>query len=189
MYDGSYGPYVDSRGFAKMFWGELFVFIDIRVGGFDLFPDLVGLLLIVVGVYQLAGYQEHFESLKAIVILRMILSLGDIVTFDRFGFSPDNALFLSFLLGAVGLALSLLYYYHTLMGVRELAGFYLPALAQAAQTRWSLILICNCLGYLFSFLSLLSPAFLLLTAVAAVAMLILSISFMQVLWRSYKGLR
>lgn len=70
-----------------MFWGELFVFLDIRIGGFDVFPDVIGLILIVAGVHQLAAYQEHFDSLRGIVILRMILSLGDIV-FGRPAGSP-----------------------------------------------------------------------------------------------------
>ncbi len=172
-----------------MFWGELFVFLDIRIGGFDVFPDVIGLILIVAGVHQLAAYQEHFDSLRGIVILRMILSLGDIVSVDRLGVRPSYTLLLSLLLGGVGLALSLLYYYHTLMGIKELASVTLPELAASAQTRWTLILVCNCVGYLFSFLTLLSKTFELIWVIAMVAMLVLTISFMELLWRSYKELR
>ena len=172
-----------------MFWGELFVFLDIRIAGFDLFTDVIGLILIVAGVYQLAAYQEHFDSLRGIVILRMILSLGDIVSVERLGVRPSYTILLSLLLSGVGLALSLLYYYHTLTGIQELASVTLPGLAESAQNRWPPILACNCLGYLFSFLTMLSKTFELLWVIATVAMLVLTISFMELLWRCYKELR
>ncbi len=186
---GGYGPYVENRGFAKMFWGELFVFLDVRLGGFDIFPDLAGLILIVAGVYQLSAYQEHFESLRGIVVLRLILSAGDIISVDRLGVSPRYTLLLGFLLYGIGLALSLLYYYHSLMGIYELANVYQPELAEAARSRWPPVLLCSCLGHLFSFLTQLSDSFFPLALLSGIAMLVLAVSFMSLLWQSYKKLR
>ena len=61
-------------GFDLIFWG-LFSFIDIRINGFDILPDLIGYLLIFAGASKLTGLNNHFTTLRNLALPLAVFSI------------------------------------------------------------------------------------------------------------------
>ncbi|HEX5875550.1 MAG TPA: hypothetical protein VFY60_12955 [Pyrinomonadaceae bacterium] len=67
-------------GFNRIFWGLLFVVLDIRINSIDLFlPDFVGYILIASGLGLLAPHDKWFRSARVIAIIMIAFSLTDLV--------------------------------------------------------------------------------------------------------------
>ena len=70
--------------FMKMFWGFLFIFLDIRINGIDVFlPDFVGYILIVFGLAALSGFHPGFRKANAYAKVMVPLSFLDLVEMKR----------------------------------------------------------------------------------------------------------
>ena len=67
-------------GFNRIFWGLLFVVLDIRIIAIDLFlPDFVGYILIASGLGLLAPHDKWFRRARVMAIIMIFLSLTDFV--------------------------------------------------------------------------------------------------------------
>lgn len=67
-------------GFKRIFWGLLFVFLDLRINSLDLFlPDFVGYILIVSGLGLLAPHDKWFRRARVMAIIMIFFSLTDLV--------------------------------------------------------------------------------------------------------------
>ena len=67
-------------GFNRIFWGLLFVVLDVRINSIDLFlPDFVGYILIVSGLGLLAPHDKWFRWTRVMAILMIFFSLSDLV--------------------------------------------------------------------------------------------------------------
>src|SRR5688572_22964848 len=67
-------------GFNRIFWGLLFVVLDIRINSIDLFlPDFVGYILIVSGLGLLAPHDKWFRRARVMAIIMIFFSLTDLV--------------------------------------------------------------------------------------------------------------
>ncbi len=67
-------------GFKRIFWGLLFVVLDIRINSFDLFlPDFVGYILIVSGLGFLAPHDKWFRRARVMAIIMIFFSLTYLV--------------------------------------------------------------------------------------------------------------
>lgn len=67
-------------GFNRIFWGLLFVVLDIRINSIDLFlPDFVGYILIVSGLGLLARHDKWFRRARVMAIFMIFFSLADLV--------------------------------------------------------------------------------------------------------------
>lgn len=67
-------------GFNLIFWGLLFVVLDIRISSVDLFlPDFVGYILIVSGLSRLAPYHQWFRTARILAIVLIFVSLTTLV--------------------------------------------------------------------------------------------------------------
>jgi len=67
-------------GFNRIFWGLLFVILDIRVNSIDLFlPDFVGYILIASGLSLLAPYDKWFRRARVLAIIMIFFSLTNLV--------------------------------------------------------------------------------------------------------------
>ena len=67
-------------GFNRIFWGLLFVVLDIRINSIDLFlPDFVGYIFIVSGLGLLAPHDKWFRRARIIAIFMICFSLTDLV--------------------------------------------------------------------------------------------------------------
>ena len=67
-------------GFNRIFWGLLFVVLDIRIGSIDLFlPDFVGYILIASGLSLLAPHDKWFRRARVMAVIMIFFSLTDLV--------------------------------------------------------------------------------------------------------------
>lgn len=60
---------------ARVATGFLMVVVDLRIGGLDLVPDVVGWLLVVAGLVPLARRHEWFAAAAAAAVLGAIVSV------------------------------------------------------------------------------------------------------------------
>lgn len=62
-------------GFNRIFWGLLFVVLDIRINSIDLFlPDFVGYILIASGLGLLATHDKWFRRARIVAIVMICFS-------------------------------------------------------------------------------------------------------------------
>lgn len=67
-------------GFNRIFWGLLFVVLDLRINSIDLFlPDFVGYILIFSGLGLLAPHDKWFRWTRVMAILMIFFSLSDLI--------------------------------------------------------------------------------------------------------------
>lgn len=146
-------------GFAKVFWGLMLVFLDIRMNQFDILPDLLGYILVYAGLSGLSGLHEHFRKAKAFCIPLLIVSIFELLSFRlRFEITVDTAVTpVSFVVILMTVAFSLLdlfMIYHLCKGIGCLAkqaGAY--PLEEKARQRWTYYLWIAIVMTLFPFLA------------------------------------
>ena len=61
--------------FSLIFWGLLLVLIDVRISGFDLFPNFIGYILTAIGCAGLSRLSSRFTHAKTFGWILSILSL------------------------------------------------------------------------------------------------------------------
>jgi hypothetical protein len=61
------------RGFRRIFWGLLFTVFDFHINGFDLLPDVVGFLLIALGLGLLAPQSLRFHTARIMAWFLFVL--------------------------------------------------------------------------------------------------------------------
>lgn len=67
-------------GFNRIFWGLLFVVLDIRISSLDLvLPDFVGYILIVSGLSRLTPYHQWFRTARILAFILIFVSLTTLV--------------------------------------------------------------------------------------------------------------
>ncbi|HZI61313.1 MAG TPA: hypothetical protein VFD62_11395 [Pyrinomonadaceae bacterium] len=67
-------------GFNLIFWGLLFVVLDIRISSVDLvLPDFVGYILIASGLSRLASHHQWFRTARIFAIILIFVSLTTLV--------------------------------------------------------------------------------------------------------------
>jgi hypothetical protein len=66
-------------GFNRIFWGLLFVVIDLRINSIDFLPDFVGYILIVFGLGLLVPYHKWFRWVRVIAMIMICFSLTNLV--------------------------------------------------------------------------------------------------------------
>lgn len=73
-----------AKGFNKIWWGFLFVFIDLRCNQIDLLlPDFIGYIFITFGLIEIATYRPEFKTAKLYSILMIFFSLFDFIKFKQ----------------------------------------------------------------------------------------------------------
>ena len=69
---------LDMSGLKLAFWGLLLTVINIRIQGFDIFPDVIGYIMVIVGLGRIEKYSGCFSSAKIAAYLLTVLSLFNI---------------------------------------------------------------------------------------------------------------
>ena len=73
--------------FTKILWGFLFIFLDIRINGIDIFlPDFVGYILIALGLESLSGIHPSLRAGGGYAKAMVVLSFADLGVCRRNGF-------------------------------------------------------------------------------------------------------
>lgn len=166
-------------GFSKLFWAFLF-YLDFRVFGLDLLPNLVGHLLMYSGLMQLLDVNEHFEKAAKYVFPLALLSLGYIYQPQpsTSGFVAPSLL--AVLAGILYAIINLLLVNEICLGVGELAD---GQLADLARQRWNIYvavtLVTLFLPYIEMVVPLLMAVLFLPVFVASVASVLLLMGLMK----------
>lgn len=75
-----------TKKFGRIFWGLLFVILDISINQFDLLPDFIGYILVAVGARGLVATSSRFGTASTLSWILTLLSLmgfftsGDVAT-------------------------------------------------------------------------------------------------------------
>lgn len=67
------------EAFIKIFWGLLFVVLDIRISSIDILPDFIGYILIVKGLTLLAPEHRGFRKARVLAIIMIFVSIPSLI--------------------------------------------------------------------------------------------------------------
>lgn len=149
---------LDMRGLKLTFWGLLLTAINIRIGGFDIVPDVIGYVMAIIGLSRIERYEENFSRARTIAYILAVLALINIYqpqiqnTTNQYGavnstYINVNAgifganLFLALLFTLLGFAANIYFVYTLCTGMKNLlnqTGNH--TLAGTCDDRWKLIL-------------------------------------------------
>lgn len=200
----------DMSGLKLAFWGMLFVAVNIRIMGFDLAPDVIGYILVIVGLGRIEAYDDNFSAAKKMAFVLAALSLANIVqapaqsgSFNSAGAwpsSPDSVSFnagifggipwLATLMMVVGIAANLYFFYRMSMGMKNLLLLVGDeSLAKTCDDRWKLILASE-IGLLVALLSafLAASAGILLTMIFGILAMVALVLFLILIYRAHKNI-
>lgn len=133
---------MNHRGFRFLFWGFIFVLVDVRIQGFDVLPDIVGYILFAIGLGLLETENRAFAVAKVLSYPLILLSVFSIVQFQvpmNGGFHVNTMGFgsLSLLHSVITTVLDLMMVYHICKGIGDMATHAGCAdLAEKAHRRW-----------------------------------------------------
>lgn len=149
----------DMSGLRLCLYGLIITVININIQGFDIFPDVIGYIMVIIGLGKIAPYEEKFDLARRISYILTVLAAINIVkpqtqapsvvagplqansvTYSAGIFG--NVPWLATLLMFVGMAASIAFAYSMCMGMRNLlirTGD--EALAGVCENRWKLLLI------------------------------------------------
>ena len=148
----------DMSGLRLVFWGLIITAINIRIQGFDIFPDVVGYIMVIVGLGRIEKCEGNFTSAKIMAYVLTAISLVNIyqapsgsVNFSAgiFGAIP----WLAALLMIAGMLANIAFAYFICLGLKNLlikVGDH--TLAGICDDRWKLILAAE-IGLLVSMLT------------------------------------
>lgn len=204
------------RGLQLVFWGLIFTAINIRIQGFDIVPDVIGYIMVIVGLGRIETYEEKFLSAKKMAYILAILSLINIVqkqsswdSWDSWGTesstritqtTSNNVIFSAGVFGAVpwlatllmiiGMLASIYFFYFMCMGIKNLlivVGDH--TLAGICDDRWKLILAAE-IGLMVSVLTAFVgvPFGMILTMVFGALALIALVMFILLIHHAYKSI-
>lgn len=122
---------IAQKGFTKILWGFLFIFLDFRINPASnnmaidmILPDFVGYILIFIGLGSLSSLHQRFGRAKIFAAIMIFLSLANLAQFRRL-VSPDSGItyWVRVLLPvlAIGVIIDLIMIWHICGGVIELA--------------------------------------------------------------------
>jgi hypothetical protein len=113
-------------GLNLIFWGYLLVFLDFKINNFDILPDFLGYILILVGIGSLLSFSVNFSNARPFAIIALILSFFD---FYQINISLNNlqsipsglAILWGILLGVADCVFDMLLLYFLIRGMAEIA--------------------------------------------------------------------
>jgi hypothetical protein len=122
------------KGFMRIFWGLLFIAVDIEFNDFDLIlPDFVGYILIYTGLASLKQVHPRFGVAKPFAAVMVIVSLAEMLHINPFS-----------IMSILGIVLDLMMIWHTCTAIIDLALQRLnSSLSETAINRRNLYLVLS----------------------------------------------
>ena len=129
-------------GLAKVFWGLLLVFFDIKIQGFDILLDPLGFLIVIVGLAQLAPRNQRFSRASTAAVVLLVLSILEALFLSESLVQYVLGNYIGgFFIFVISTSANLLFLYYLCRGIEELSqekGLY--ELAKKTRKRWSIYL-------------------------------------------------
>ena len=167
-------------GFRKLLWGFMLIFFHIRINGFDLLPDVLGYIIVIIGLGMLASSSGKFETAKWIAIPLAVLSIFTIYVVE----GDTNNVFNLF--GLLYGALQIMLVYFICMGIIDVSmKNNEQEMAELARSRWTLYLVMS-IAALASFILLFIAPILIIAAM--IGSLIAWILFLVLLNKAHADL-
>ena len=178
--------------FGKLFWGFLIVLIDIRINGFDLLPDLIGFIMIVVGLGQLTQRNAIFGRARPYAASLLILSALDLfsrTTAESSGLELFGSAGLAFAYLIALAVINLMLVFFICRGIGEMArAGGATELADLSVTRWQFFLFTYVLSTILVIIAATSDSNLVgLVVVSVIVSLVAAILFAGLLRRADKA--
>jgi hypothetical protein len=133
-----------------VFWGGILCLIDVTVNGFDLLNDVLGMLLITIGVFRLGAIPVARSNARGMTFVKLVAVLSTLLTFlNQFTFvKPPPLAFVWATFGLVELAATIVFCaaMRRVCGVSGLAG---PAASWKTTTVLFVVLHALPLGCLY----------------------------------------
>ena len=151
--------FYDMSGLRLCLYGLILTVININIQGFDIFPDVIGYIMVVIGLGKIVKYEDKFDLARKVAYILTVLSAINIVKpqaqdpsvvagpmqMNTVTYSAGifgNIPWLATLLMFVGMAASIAFAYAMCMGMKNLlirtGDEYL---AGVCESRWKLLLI------------------------------------------------
>lgn len=197
----------DMSGLRLCLYGLILTVININIQGFDIFPDVVGYIMAIIGLGKVATYEEKFDLARRIASILTILAAINIIKpqnqdpsvsagalqMNSVNYSAGifgNIPWLATLLMLAGMAASIAFAYAMCMGMKNLlirTGD--EALARICQDRWKLLLISQ-IGLTASMLLALTgfPLIIAATIAFAIFAFISMILFLLLINHAYRSI-
>ncbi|MGZ9584524.1 hypothetical protein [Paenibacillus marinisediminis] len=176
--------------FMIVFWGLLFVLLDFKVQGFDILPDIIGLILLIIGYTQLSSENEHFKRARTISIVYAVITIMTWVfpiNYD-IGMSPSTLTGIAILLSFIFVAVDLILIYSHCSGIEEVArklGQY--EFAERAMSRWKYYWMAAASALVALLFAFLSASFaMILILVAGIAIIVVSVLLLKLTYDAGK---
>ncbi|WP_256758902.1 hypothetical protein [Cohnella sp. WQ 127256] len=140
------------RAYSQVAWGLALELIDIRFGSFDLFPDVIGFLLLLIGLSHLRMYDERFKiawiAAGVLFILSVLQLFGLQIGFSLTNYETPSVPVLIYT--SFSIAVDLVMLFGICRGIQRLAlSWRKVELSRVAGSGWSVIFG---LGFLMLFL-------------------------------------
>lgn len=174
------------NGLNKLSWGFLFIMLDFKICGFDIFPDVIGFILFAIAFSQLKEHSPHFSKASTFNIFTIVLSIFSIYEVQSNNGSIINNGILgpfSILIGIPYFILTLLVIYNLFMGMKEmLINNDKNNLAMEADERWTrfvTLIIASILGGLLLFIPVLGIIYILGLLIFSIVFLVKTIKYIN----------
>ncbi len=180
------------NGFNKLSWGFLFIVLDFKICGFDIFPDVIGFILFAMAFSQLKEHSQHFSKASTLNIFTLLLSIFSIYKVQSSNSSIINYGILgsfSIFVGIPYFILTLLVIYNLLMGMKEmLISNNKNSLAMEADERWTrfiTLIIASILGGLLLFIPVLGVIYILGLLIFSIVFLVKTMQYFSSCKKSF----
>lgn len=108
--------------FFLLIVGLGFILIDFAVQGYDILPDVIGYIMLAIGLMPLTNVNPHFRRARNVSLLMIVIGVLTFITPVRsFVIEMANIAILSVLLSIAIYVIELVFMYSILMGIAELA--------------------------------------------------------------------
>ncbi len=171
--------------FRNFYWGFLLILIDIRLGGLDILPDILGFILFAAALNTLASKSIFFSKAQKFNYPMIILSIFSIYERPMQGGGIQlNPLGLpGVLIAVVSIVLTLLIVYNLFMGIKELAQKQeLMDIFNEAEKSWNqflLLQIAVLLVFVLIFIPFIAVLYILGLLIASIIVTVRIMRFMK----------
>lgn len=156
--------------YKKIFWGFIFL-IDLRINGVDLLPDIIGYILIFIGLGMLADRNDNFYKAKVIAFPLIFLAILDIY---QINVSLDRAGTFGILISIITTIINLVMVYRICIGISQEANKVNDIeLESKAIKSWKLYLIYNIIFLIMFIPGLMQIAFILVFILSIIAYVVI----------------
>jgi len=177
------------NGFNIIFYGMLFVLINLPVNGFDIFPDFIGYILFAIGYEKLKNKSIYFERVRKFIWLLILISF---VAFYRAAYmqTPDMSRIVpEILLAVITFVFIMLNFYNLFKGIRDMADKKgCLDISAEADKRWKQIVILNVMALLLVIVIFIPVINILYILALAVFSIYMAVKMMKLIKRCSKDL-